>query len=246
METERQDGFAQIHGSPGTRVRFAGLARLFWPFVAGIAMAGYLARCAIPLPEMPPATAAYALVVLAGFTWWLHGRAIRRFGNFLKGAQGEERVARELALLPAAFEVFHGLSNPSGGGDFDHVVVGPGGIAVVETKNWSGPVTYTDGRLLAQGRLPTRSPEAQVRREAAQLRRRLERAGGDPGEVLPVICLAGNTFEAEALGTDELTVCNSRSLCAVLIRALGGDSSGAADAQASVREILRQQAQEPA
>lgn len=226
---DRPTGFAPIHGSPGTRVRFAGLLRLFWPFFLGIAAAGYLVRSAFPVPTLSPAVSGLALLALAGVTWWFHGRAVQRFGDFLKGARGEELVARELALLPGSFEVFHGLPNLAGGGDFDHVVVGPRGLAVVETKNWSGPVTHREGELLAQGRRPTRSPIAQVRREASLLREQLRQAGCGELRILPVVCLAGNTFEAEAREADEVTLCNARSLCAVLMRALDGQDATVVD-----------------
>jgi hypothetical protein len=35
-----------------------------------------------------------------------------------------------------------------GGGDIDHIVLGPNGVFVLETKNWSGtsPATATNGR----------------------------------------------------------------------------------------------------
>lgn len=224
MQDSRTEAFAVVHGSPGTRVRFVGLVRLFWPFAAGMFVAGYLARCGLPAPGIAPFAAGVALLVLAGVVWWLHGRAVARFGAFLKGARGEELVARELALLPGGFEVFHGVPDPAGGGDFDHVVSGPGGVALVETKYWSGPVTYVDGELLARGVRPTRSPIAQVRREAARLQARLAALGVDGLHVLPVICLAGDPFAEEWLEADGLVVCNCRSLCALLLARIGDET----------------------
>ena len=62
----------------------------------------------------------------------------RRLGNFLKGAKGEEWVARELSFLDSNYTVFNGLRLGSGKYNLDHVIVGPSGIFVVETKNWKG------------------------------------------------------------------------------------------------------------
>lgn len=220
-ETPPAQAFAKTHGSPGLRVRWIGMLRLFWPLALGLFVAGYLVRCGIPHPALPPVAAGLGLLALAALLLGVQGRALERFGAFLKGARGEEMVARELALLPGSFEVFHGLPDPSGGGDLDHVVVGPGGVAVLETKHWSGPVTYQSGEVFARGLRPTRSPIAQVRRAAAQLRAALAARGADPGDVLPVLCLAGNPFEQEILSADGLHICNSRSACAVLLRLLG-------------------------
>jgi len=244
MSLQRQEGFARVYGSPGTRVRFAGLCRMFWPFGIGIAAAGYLVRCAVPVPPVSSVAAGLALLGLVAAGWWLHGHALRRFGRFMKGAQGEELVARELALLPGVFEIYHGLPGAGGEDDFDHVVAGPAGLAVVETKNWSGPVTCQDGELLAQGVRPTRSPVAQVRREAIRLRERLRGQGADPGRVRAVLCFASNAFEEEVLHLDELSLCNVRALNALLLDLLSCTDLKATP-DVTVRERLRAAADPP-
>ena len=238
-KTPPAQAFARTHGSPGVRVRWVGILRLFWPLALGLFAAGYLVRCGIPHPALSPLAAGLGLLALAALLRLVQARALDRFGAFLKGAHGEEMVARELALLPGSFEVFHGLPRPSGGGDFDHVVLGPGGVAVLETKHWSGPVTYQDGELFACGRRPTRSPIAQTRRAAAQLRAALAARDADPGEVLPVICLAGNPFEQETLAADGLHICNGRSTGAVLLSLLGQPAAPPALPREAIAEALR-------
>jgi Nuclease-related domain len=71
--------------------------------------------------------------------------------NFLKGATGEQIVARKIDDLPDGFCVIHDLATPFG--NLDHVVVGPTGVFVLETKNWKG-VIEPDGRggILHNGR----------------------------------------------------------------------------------------------
>jgi hypothetical protein len=64
---------------------------------------------------------------------------------WLKGAQGECRTARVLNSLPGNFVVFHDFHARSKDGrrndwNFDHIVVGPPGVFVIDTKNHSVPL----------------------------------------------------------------------------------------------------------
>lgn len=61
---------------------------------------------------------------------------------WFRGAQGEIKAARTLDGLPDAFAVFHDYHPRDASGqlarwNFDHVVVGPTGVFVVETKNYA-------------------------------------------------------------------------------------------------------------
>ena len=80
-------------------------------------------------------------------------RLARRAEAFEKGAAGEERTAEVLARLPAGWTAIHDVRWPSRRlANIDHVVVGPGGIFVVDSKNWSGRVTVDTGVLRQNGR----------------------------------------------------------------------------------------------
>jgi hypothetical protein len=59
-----------------------------------------------------------------------------------KGANGETRVAQILGDFPEGFDVINGLATSLG--DLDHVVVGPTGVFIVDSKNWRG-VVESDG-----------------------------------------------------------------------------------------------------
>ncbi|MEI9960600.1 MAG: nuclease-related domain-containing protein [Limisphaerales bacterium] len=73
-----------------------------------------------------------------------------------KGAAGENIVARILADFPEGFCIINGLTTPFG--DLDHVVIGPTGIYVLDTKNWKGVVSADGkGELLLNGK-PTDKP----------------------------------------------------------------------------------------
>ncbi|WP_107771063.1 nuclease-related domain-containing protein [Nocardioides sediminis] len=83
-----------------------------------------------------------------------------------RGAQGEVEVARALESLPEGWVVLHDLAWPGRPrANLDHVVIGPGGVFVVDAKNWSGRVEVRDQVLLQDGR--RREPTVASAAEAA-------------------------------------------------------------------------------
>lgn len=208
---------AQVAGSPGVRPRLAGLMRTVWPMFVVVAVAGYLLRAACPYPWLPSEMVGFLFLLLAVALAAAVNVSASRLTSFLKGAQGEERVARELAFLPASYHVFHGLSLTRGavmprGGDYDHVVVGPTGVFLIETKNWSGRVSVEEGRILYDGQQPSRSPVDQVKRASSGLRRHLRRSISADVEVVPVVCLAADTLAQDVQGVAGILACNVRVL----------------------------------
>ncbi len=69
------------------------------------------------------------------------------------GAEGERLVADELDQLAASgWRVLHDVRWPGRPvANLDHVAVGPGGVVVVDTKNWSRAATAEDGVLRCGG-----------------------------------------------------------------------------------------------
>ncbi|TFC60813.1 nuclease-related domain-containing protein [Cryobacterium sp. TMB1-7] len=65
-----------------------------------------------------------------------------------RGALGEIAVGRMLATLPSDWAVFHALPIGKKGADIDHLVVGPGGIITINTKNHSGKNVWVGGQTL--------------------------------------------------------------------------------------------------
>ena len=149
MSAGGRGGYAEVHGSPGARVRFLGFSTIYWPFLVVLFLCGWFLQAALPAP-VPRVAAGVALGLLVLAAWASSGSCARRFERILKGARGEEEAARELALLPDGWTVFHGVPRGgfdamAGGGDFDHVALGPRALFVVETKNWRGPVRVEEG-----------------------------------------------------------------------------------------------------
>jgi hypothetical protein len=116
------------------------------------------------------------LVIEGAFFHKSLGELIRRglgSRHWWRGARGEKRTAEELAKLPDDYVVFHDFAfrrNEHEWHDWnlDHIVIGPTGVFVLETKNTSParilPVSV-DWR--------TRKAVKQVRRNACDLRDRL-------------------------------------------------------------------------
>src|SRR5205085_377423 len=58
-----------------------------------------------------------------------------RAAQLMMGLSGERQVGRALASdLPQDYVLINGLKLPRGAGDIDHLVVGPSGLFVLETK----------------------------------------------------------------------------------------------------------------
>lgn len=77
--------------------------------------------------------------------------------NFRKGAVGEAVIGYVLESFPDNYRVVHDLTTPFG--NIDHIVVGPTGAYVIDTKNWKGTVrSDSNGELLVNGK-PTDKQE---------------------------------------------------------------------------------------
>jgi hypothetical protein len=74
----------------------------------------------------------------------------KRISDADTGAKAEQAVAEALQELPDDYHVFHDLEFP--GFNIDHVVLGPNGIFLVETKSQKGNITQENDVLLRNGR----------------------------------------------------------------------------------------------
>lgn len=80
-------------------------------------------------------------------------RNLRAAERWERGAQGEEATAAALRALPQdEWTVFHDVTWPGRKlANIDHVVVGPGGVFVIDSKNWTGRIEVRDGVLRQNG-----------------------------------------------------------------------------------------------
>jgi hypothetical protein len=99
---------------------------------------------------------------LAGLAWLLAGACLAWALRFRvsvdtlawrRGAAGERRTARLLAPLERqGWAVLHDLAIPGSAANIDHVVIGPGGVAVIDTKQYRGRLWLDSYGLLWHGR----------------------------------------------------------------------------------------------
>jgi hypothetical protein len=64
-----------------------------------------------------------------------------------RGAKGERRTARLLDRL-GRYVSFHDLAMPHSPANLDHLVVGPSGVFVIDSKQWTGEVHQSADGLL--------------------------------------------------------------------------------------------------
>lgn len=57
------------------------------------------------------------------------------------GVAAEIATAAELRRLPAAWTVLHSRALPGTRADVDHVAIGPAGVVVLDSKDWTGKIT---------------------------------------------------------------------------------------------------------
>jgi hypothetical protein len=88
--------------------------------------------------------------ITTGFLFgWLLGFDARSL-RWQWGAAGEQWTADELKRLGKDWRVFHDI--PDGNGNWDHVAVGPPGVFVIDSKNFSQKA-YVDENGIRSGRL---------------------------------------------------------------------------------------------
>jgi hypothetical protein len=102
------------------------------------------------------------------------------------GADGEEEVARRLRKLKDGWRVVHAVPVGARGADIDHVVIGPGGIFTLNTKNHRGKRVWISERtFLVNGQRTDYLRNS--RYEATRAARLLSTAVGFEVAVEPVI-----------------------------------------------------------
>jgi hypothetical protein len=139
-------------------------------------------------------------------------RLARRAEAFEKGADGEQRTAEVLAALPPGWSAIHDVRWPSRRlANIDHVVVGPGGIFVVDSKNWSGKVTVDKGVLRQNGR----ARETAVAGCADAGLAIAELAGLHADKVFPVLCFV--TDKRLAGWSRDVMICSTATLNEMLL-----------------------------
>lgn len=124
-------------------------------------------------------------------------RLKKRAKQAQKGAAAEERVSDRLSGLPEEYRYFNAVDFD--GFDIDHVVLGPGGIFLVETKSHGGRISANGDELLLNGVKPHKNFLAQAWRQTKELEGFLWRLTSREWKVEPILCFTNAYVEVRRL-----------------------------------------------
>jgi hypothetical protein len=149
--------------------------------------------------------------------WGLRFRPSRDAVVWRRGAVGERRTARVLAPLERhGWAVLHDLAVPWGRANLDHLVIGPGGVFVIDSKQYRGRLQLDPSGRLWHGRYPLAPTLRAVSFEADQAAQVLP----DPGvAVVAIVAVHGAQVPWGKVVTDGVPVVAARRLPS-LLRAL--------------------------
>jgi hypothetical protein len=114
-------------------------------------------------------------LVLAATVASAAGKARDALRRVSRGMRGEALVAERLQSLPDDYYLLNDVVLPGHAGNIDHVVIGPCGVVVIETKNVSGSIVSHGNAWFVNGRR-SRSVSAQANRGAIAVREALAQA----------------------------------------------------------------------
>lgn len=111
------------------------------------------------------------------FTRWL---------NWSVGKKGELAISEALKDLSNDYVLLNDLMLPDGKGNVDHLVMGPNGLFVIETKNYSTYVKCLGDNWFVNGK-KIRSLSKQAKGNAVAVRNNLAEIFADQGSRLPFV-----------------------------------------------------------
>jgi hypothetical protein len=134
-----------------------------------------------------------------------------------KGKAGEILVAELLdKLSPDGFFHLDDRRLPDSDANIDHVVVGPSGAFIIDTKNWSGSLTTDDVTLRQNGRRRDSAVES-LRTQAIGVSTVLESATPHfRVPVWPVLCFVGSATIGERVTLDRVHLVDGEGLAAFI------------------------------
>jgi Nuclease-related domain len=123
------------------------------PWRAGAVLAAGVAAGLLGAQVAPDLAGLLAVAVAVGLGWRLRFRVSLDTLAWRRGAAGERRTARLLAPLERrGWAVLHDLAIPGTPANIDHLVIGPGGVLVIDSKQYRGRLRLDSYRMLWHGR----------------------------------------------------------------------------------------------
>jgi hypothetical protein len=152
------------------------------PLVAAAALAGDVLAAQAGLPH----AGLVGLAAAALAARRLRFRPSEAARTWQRGAQGERRTARLLDRLTRdGYVVFHDLAVPGSPANVDHLVIGPTGVFVIDSKQWTGSVQQGADGLVWHNHYQLDRTLETVRWEAETLGRLLGT------RIHPLLCVHG-------------------------------------------------------
>jgi Nuclease-related domain len=150
--------------------------------------------------------------VVAGWGLWF--RPSPDAVAWRRGAAGERRTARLLAPLERqGWVVLHDLAIPGSRANLDHLLIGPSGVFVIDSKQYRGRLQLDPSGRLWHGRYPLASTLQAVSFEADQAAVVLP----DPGmAVVPIVAVHGAQVPWGKVVVDGVPVVAARRLPSML------------------------------
>jgi hypothetical protein len=171
--------------------------------------------------------------VLAG--WRLRFRPSPDARAWRRGAAGERRTARLLGQLERqGWVVLHDLAVPGSAANIDHLAIGPGGVFVIDSKQYRGRLQLDSSGRLWHGRYPLTTVLRAVSFEADRAAQVL----ADPQVVAPIVAVHGVQVPWGKVVTQGVPVVSARrlpSMLRTLPAVLGPERVAALAHQARIR-----------
>jgi hypothetical protein len=95
--------------------------------------------------------------------------SVRRWSRWFVGRKGESKVTEALKSLSDEYVVLNDIVLPDCKGNVDHLLIGPNGVFVIETKNYSGFVKCEEEQWFVNGHR-IRSLSKQAKRNSMAVR----------------------------------------------------------------------------
>jgi Nuclease-related domain len=146
--------------------------------------------------------------------WGLRFRPSLDAVAWRRGAAGERRTARLLAPLERqGWAILHDLAIPGSRANLDHLAIGPGGVFVIDSKQYRGRLQLDPSGRLWHGRYPLAPTLQAVSFEADQAAQVLP----DPGvAVVPILAVHGAQVPRGKVVTNGVPILAARRLPSML------------------------------
>jgi hypothetical protein len=129
------------------------------------------------------------------------------------GAEGEQLVAAQLERLGSAWHIIHSVTLSETGTDLDHLVIGPGGVFCLNTKNHPGARVWVAGdNVYVNGHRPEHNYVRASRAEGRKVTRLLTAAWGSKVVAQPVVVVAGAIVVDVKEQPPDVYICSRRQV----------------------------------